>query len=159
MTRKTATFADFDMFKAFADFDPAKTTEQFTKMFQGMEMPKADIDAMMASQRKTLEAFNAANQAALEGVRALSTRQAQIVRDAVADSQAAFDAIGKAKNPKDAVAKQTEFARKAYDKAVVDLSELRDLVNTTNVAASEPINSRIQESFDEVKAISEQFAK
>ena len=159
MTRKTANFADFDMFKAFADFDPAKATEQFTKMFQGMEMPKADIDAMMASQRKTLEAFNAANQAALEGVRALSTRQAQIVRDAVADSQAAFDAIGKAKNPKDVVAKQTEIARKAYDKAVVDLSELRDLVNKTNIAASEPINSRIQESFEEVKAISDQFAK
>lgn len=159
MTRKTPTFADFDVFKAFADFDPTKATEQFAKMFQGMEMPKADIDAMMASQRKTLEAVNAANQAALEGVRALSTRQAQIVRDAVADSQAAFDAIGKAKNPKDVVTKQTELAKKAYDKAVVDLSELRDLVNKTNVAASEPINARIQESFDEVKALSEQFAK
>lgn len=159
MTRKTNPFADFDMFKAFADFDPAKATEQFTKMFQGMEMPKADIDAMMASQRKTLEAFNATNQAALEGVRALSTRQAQIVRDAVADSQAAFDTIGKAKNPKDVVAKQTEIARKAYDKAVVDLNELRDLVAKTNVAASEPINARIQEGFDEVKAISEQLAK
>ncbi|MEQ8665668.1 MAG: TIGR01841 family phasin [Rhodospirillales bacterium] len=159
MTRKTPTFADFDMFKTFADFDPAKATEQFAKMFQGFEMPTADIEAMMASQRKTLEAVNAANQAALEGVRTLSTRQAQIVRDAVADTQAAFDAIGKAKSPKDAVTKQTEIARKAYDKAVADLAGLRDLVNKTNVAASEPINTRIQESFDEVKAISEQLAK
>lgn len=159
MTRKTQSFADFDVLKTFADFDPAKATEQFTKMFQGFEMPKADIDAMMASQRKTLEAVNAANQAALEGVRALSTRQAQIVRDAVADSQAAFDAIGKAKSPKDAVTKQAEIARKSYDKAVADLSELRDLVNKTNVAASEPINARIQEGFDEMKAMSEQFAK
>ena len=159
MTRKTPSFADFDMFKAFADFDPAKATEQFTKMFQGFEMPTADIEAMMASQRKTLEAVNAANQAALEGVRALSTRQAQIVRDAVADSQVAFDAIGKAKSPKDAVTKQAEIARKAYDKAVGDLTELRDLVNKTNIAASEPINARIQEGFDEMKAISQQLAK
>lgn len=159
MTRKTNPFVDFDMFKTFADFDPAKTTEQFTKMFKDMELPKADVEAMMASQRKTLEAMNAANQAALEGVRALSTRQAQIVRDAVADSQAAFDSLGKAKGPKDVVVKQTEIARKAYDKAVADLVELRDLVNKTNVAAVEPINVRIQESFDEVKAISDQFAK
>ena len=104
MTRKTQPFADFDVFKAWTDFDPAKATEQFSKMFQNVEMPKADIDAVMASQRKTLEAVNAANQAALEGVRALSTRQAQIVREAVADSQAAFDAMGKVKSPKDAVA-------------------------------------------------------
>lgn len=159
MTRKTQPFADFDVFKAWSDFDPAKATEQFTKMFQGVDMPKADIDAVMASQRKTLEAVNAANQAALEGVRTLASRQAQIVRDAVADTQAAFEAMGKVKSPKDAVAKQAELARKSYDKAVADLTELRELAFKTNSAASEPINARIQESFDEVKAISETLSK
>eukprot|EP00747_Dinoflagellata_sp_TGD_P108286 gnl/TRDRNA2_/TRDRNA2_170369_c0_seq2.p2 gnl/TRDRNA2_/TRDRNA2_170369_c0~~gnl/TRDRNA2_/TRDRNA2_170369_c0_seq2.p2 ORF type:complete len:117 (-),score=30.45 gnl/TRDRNA2_/TRDRNA2_170369_c0_seq2:47-397(-) len=116
MTRKTQPFGDFDVFKAWTDFDPAKATEQFTKMFQGVEMPKADIDAMMASQRKTLEAVNAANQAALEGVRTLASRQAQIVRDAVSDSQAAFEAMGKVKSPKDAFAKQADNLRVEKEK-------------------------------------------
>lgn len=159
MTRKTNSFADFDVFKTFADFDPTKVAEQFARMFREMEMPKADIEAIVASQRKTLEAFNTANQAALEGVRALSARQAQIVRDAVADSQAALDALGKAKSPKDAVAKQAELARKAYDKAVADLVELRDLANQAGVAASAPINARIQDGFDEVKELSDQLVK
>lgn len=159
MTRKNTTFMDFDPMKAWAGFDPMKAADQFTKMFgdMGVSMPKGmpqvDMDAVMASQRKSLEVMNVVNQKALEGVRAVSERQAEIVRDAVEKSSSAMDVIGKAKTPQEAVEKQAELARKAYDKSVKDLNELRDLVVKTNKEVVDPINVRIQESFDEIKAM------
>lgn len=159
MTRKNSTFTDFDPFKVWTDFDPMKAADQFTKMFGDMGanlpkgMPQVDMDALMASQRKSLEVMNVVNQKALEGVRAVSERQAEIVRDAVEKTSSAMDVLGKTKSPQEAVEKQAEMARKAYDKSVKDLTDLRDLVVKTNKEVVDPINTRIQESFDEIKAM------
>ncbi len=163
MTRKTSPFTEFDPFQAWAGFDPLKAADQFTKMFGDTDkftkmfgvgdMPQTNIDAVMASQRKSMEALTVANQKMLDGVRAVSERQAEIVRDAVAQTSAAMDVLGKAKNPQEVVEKQAELARTAFDKSVKDLTELRELVVKTNKDAVEPINTRIQESFDEIKAI------
>lgn len=153
MTTKNTPFMDFDPLKAWTAFDPAKTADQFTKLFGDMSASQVNIDAIMASQRKSMEALSVANQKMLDGVRAVSERQAEIVRDAVEKTSAAMDVLGKAKNAKEVVEKQAELARKAYDKSVKDLTELRDLVAETNSATVEPINTRIQESFDEIKAI------
>ncbi len=167
MTNKNTPFMDFDPLKAWTAFDPLKAADQFTKMSdqftkmfgdmgmgKGMSIPQTNIDAIMATQRKSMEALNVANQKMLDGVRAVSERQAEIVRDAVEKTSAAMDVLGKAKTPQEAVEKQTELARKAYDKSVKDLTELRDLVVKTSKDAVDPINARIQESFDEIKAIS-----
>jgi len=159
MTRKNSPFTEFDPFKAWTDFDPFNAADQFTKMFGGMEAPQVNINAVMDSQRKSVEALTVANQKMLDGVRAVSERQAEIVRDAVEKSSAAMDVFGKAKNPQDIVEKQAELARKAYDKSVKDLNELRELVVKTNKDVVEPINTRIQESFDEIKAITTAAAK
>ncbi len=166
MTRKNSPFTEFDPFQAWAGFDPLKAADQFTKMFgdtdkftkmfgdMGMGMPQTNIDAVMASQRKSMEALTVANQKMLDGVRVVSERQAEIVRDAVEKTSAAMDVLGKAKTPQEVVEKQSELARKAFDKSVKDLNELRELVVKTNKDAVEPISARIQESFDEIKAIS-----
>lgn len=153
MTRKNTPFTEFDPFKAWSGFDPLKAADQFTKMFGDMGGSQFNIDAVMESQRKSMEAMSLANQKMLDGVRAVSERQAEIVRDAVEKSATAMDLFGKTKNPQDIVEKQAEMARKAYDKSVKDLNELRELVVKTNEDVAEPINTRIQESFDEIKAI------
>lgn len=153
MTRKTSTFADFDPFKVWSGFDPLKAAEQYTKMFGDLNVKQPNIDAVMDSQRKSLEALTVANQKVLDGVRAVSERQAEIVRDAVEKTSSAMEVLGKAKTPQEVVEKQAELARKAYDKSVKDLSELRELVVKTNKDAIEPINARIQEGFDELKSM------
>lgn len=159
MTRKTSTFTDFDPLKVWAGFDPLQASDQFTKMFGDMAMPQINMDAFMTSQRKSMEALNVANQKALDGFRAVSERQAKIVRDAVEKASAAMEDFGKTKNPQEIVEKQAALAKKAYDKSVKDLTELSELVVKTNTDAIEPINARIQESFDELKTISKANGK
>ena len=56
---------DFDMFKSFGQF----------------KAPGFDFEAMMATQRKNMEAATAANQRAFEGMNAMMSRQAEVVRE------------------------------------------------------------------------------
>jgi len=158
MTRKTSPLNEFDPLKMWSGFDPLKTAEQFTKMFgdMGMDMGshQTGIDAVMASQRKSLEALTSANQKMLDGVRAVSERQAEIVRDAVEKTSSAMDVLGKSKTPQEAAEKHAVLVQNAYDKSVRDLTELSDLVVKASKDAAEPITTRIQESFEEIKVIS-----
>ena len=64
-TTGTKSAFDFDMFKVF---------EQF-------KIPGFDMDAIMASQRKNVEAAAAANQRAFEGMSALVRRQTEVARE------------------------------------------------------------------------------
>src|ERR1700730_2491935 len=67
-TEKTETSANgfFDVTKALGDF----------------RLPGLDVEAIVATQRKNLEALTQANQLAIEGVRALAQRQAEIAQQA-----------------------------------------------------------------------------
>ena len=59
-------FLDYDMSKAFSAFS----------------FPGFNVEAMMAAQRKNVEAFTQANQLAIEGVQALARRQVELAREA-----------------------------------------------------------------------------
>jgi hypothetical protein len=63
-TNPSNPFLNFDITKMMADFDPSKMAEEFTKMAGNYKMPTFDVEAIMASQRKNIEALSTANQAA-----------------------------------------------------------------------------------------------
>jgi phasin family protein len=153
MARKNNTTFNFDPMNVFASFDPAKTGEQFTKMFGEFAAPKVDMDAFMAAQRKSLEVMTAANQAAFDGVRAIAERQADMVRESVEATAGAVEAMRTVKEPKDAMEKQADFARTAFDKAVKDSDELRELAVKTGNDVAAPISAHISASMDELSAM------
>jgi len=151
MKQPTNPFMNFDMFKTMTDFDPSKTTEQFSKIFSGMNLPKVDVESFVSSQRKSVEAMNVANQKVLEGVRAVAERQTAIMQAAMENSTGLFQSMGKIKTPQEAVEKQIELAKTSYDKAVKDMNELGSMINKVNTDAVAPINARIQETFTEAR--------
>ena len=161
MNKKTNPFADFDMFKVWTDFDPSKATDQFTKMLTDMNvnMPSVDVEALLASQRKSVEALNQANQKVLEGLRSVTERQSEIMREAMEKSTTAFESMGKAKTPQEAVEKNIELARKSYDKAVKDMGQLGDMITKVNSDAVAPINARIKEGFAEAQSMTTAASK
>ncbi len=154
MTKKTNPFMNFDMYKSWTDFDPSKATEQFTKMFSDMNLPKVDVDALTASQHKSVEALNVANQMVLDGVRAVAERQSEIIQEAVQKSSNMFQSMGNVANPQEAVEKQIDLAKGSYDKAVKDMNELGSMISKVNADAIAPISARIQEGFAEAKTMS-----
>ncbi|NQW00306.1 MAG: phasin family protein [Rhodospirillales bacterium] len=153
MTKASNPFQAFDMSKFTADFDPAKITAEFSKMTKDMNIPTVDVEAVVKTQQKNIEALTAANQSATESVKALAQRQTEIIQESIKQTQAAIDSMTKSKTPQDAAAKQVDFVKTAFESAFSNMRELADFVATTNKENMDKFNSRVAESFEEMQAL------
>lgn len=153
MTKASNPFQAFDMSKFVADFDPSKFSTDFTKMAKDMNIPTIDVDAVMKTQQKNIEALTAANKSATESVKAVAQRQTEIIQETMKETQTAFDKLSKSKTPQDAVAKQADFVKSAFDMAFANMRELAEIATTSNKDSLEKLNARVVESFQELQAI------
>jgi phasin family protein len=127
-------FFDFDVTKVLADF----------------RVPSFDVEGVVASQRKNIEAFTQANQLAVEGFQAVARRQVEIARQAIEEFSAAVRELAQPGSPEDRVAKQAEYSKQALEKGVANARELTEIVTKANSEAFAVLNKRVTESLDEV---------
>jgi len=129
-------FMDMDMSKAFA----------------GLNFPSLDVESMMTSQRKNIEALTHANQLAVESVQAVTKRQVEIARQAFDEASAALRDFAQPSPPEERIAKNAELAKTSFEKAVAGARELTELVTKAQTEAFDIISKRVTESLDEIKA-------
>jgi phasin family protein len=128
----------------FLDFDVTKVMSEF-------RVPSVDVDAVVASQRKNIEALTQANQLAVEGVQAVARRQVEIARQAMEEFSAMIRDLAQPVSPEDRIAKQAEFSKLALEKGLTNARELTEMVAKANTEAFNVINKRLTESLDEVR--------
>jgi len=143
--------AFFDMTKLMKDFDPTKMVDELSKMMKQYKLPGVDMDSVVASQKRNLEALTSANRVAFEGMQAVAKRQAEILQETMNEASKAVDALSKAGSPQDLAAKQAELAKNAFERALSNMRELADMVAKSNQEATNTINTRISASLDEIK--------
>lgn len=141
----------FDITKYMKDVDPGKMMEEFSKMLKQYNLPGVDMDALMASQKKNLEALTMANRVALEGLQAVAKRQAEILQETMNEASKAVDVLSKAGSPTEVAAKQAELAKDAFERALSNMRELAEMVAKSNEEATSTINARISATLDEIK--------
>lgn len=129
----------------FLEFDLSKVLSDF-------KAPGVDIDAIMAAQRKNIEAVTAANQLAVEGLQAILRRQAEIVRQSMEEAGSMVSDVMAAGSPEEKAAKQAELVKTAFEKALANVKELAEMVAKSNTEAADVLTKRVSESLDEVKA-------
>ena len=95
----------------FFDFD-------VTKMMADFRFRPFDIEAVMACQRRNIEALSQANQLAVEGMQAVAKRQIEIARQAVEDVSALLRDLAQPASAEDRIAKNTEYAKQMLEKSV-----------------------------------------
>lgn len=122
-----------------------------TKFLGDYKVPGVDMDSLLASQRKNIEAITAANQLAVEGLQAVIRRQAEILRQSLEESSALMSDLMAAGSPEDKAAKQTDLVKAAFEKALANSRELAELVAKSNTEAAEILSRRFSESLDELK--------
>jgi phasin family protein len=122
-----------------------------TKMLAEFKMPGVDIEQMMSSQRKNIEALTKANQLAIEGMQTVARRQAEIVRGGIEEASALMREMMQPHSPGDRVAHQAEAAKQAIERALGNARELAEIVAKSGNEAFDIINKRVGESLDEVK--------
>jgi phasin family protein len=125
--------------------------EQFSTFVRGLKLPEVDINEIMASQRKNIEAFTKSVQTATEGAAAVARRQAEILGAALEQAKTMMREMTVPGSPTETVAKQTEFAKKAFETAMANARELAEMVETANREAFEIIRKRTSETLDEIR--------
>lgn len=143
----------FDVTKYLKDFDPTKMVEEFSSAMKQFRLPGVNIESVVDSQKKNLEALTSANRVAFEGLQAVAKRQAEILQETMNEASKAVDSVSKAGSPPEMAAKQLEIAKQAFDKAIGNMRELAEMVSKANEAAANTVNGRISATFDEIKEL------
>jgi phasin family protein len=118
----------------------------------GTDIARFDVEAVTASQRKTLSALSQANQLAFEAAQALMRRQVEIGRQAMDDFSALLrDFVQPNGSPADRMARQADYSMAAIEKSLSNALELSELVAKANGEAFGILNKRVTESLDEVR--------
>ena len=127
---------DFDMFKAFNQF----------------KAPGFDMDVIMATQRKNMEAAAAASQSAYESMMALARRQAEVAKEATEAATKAMTDLA-ASSLEERAAKQADMAKTAYTSFFDNSREMMDMAAKTADEAVSLVNARVAASIDETKSV------
>ncbi len=130
----------------FSNFD-------ISQMVGDLKVPGVDVEAILAAQRKNIEALTQANQLAVQGMQAVAKRQAEILSQSMTEVQAAAQELSKAGDAKTMTAKQAELVKSAFEKALANMRELAEMVASSNTEAFDVINKRFAESLNEVKGL------
>jgi phasin family protein len=139
----------------------AKTAaEDFSKMFSGMKMPPMpDGEALLAAQRRNVEAWSTANRIALEGAQAVAKRHMEIMQQTMSELSDQVRALATAEAPGAKAAKQADLLKQSYERAVANTKELTDLIQRANAEAIGALNHRFTEALDEVKQLAAKAEK
>ena len=139
-TQQTNPFANID----FSSFDASK-------MMSDLKLSGVDMQALLAAQRKNIEALTAANQLVVQGMQNVAKRQSEILAQAMAEVATAAQQLASAGSPQERTAKQTELSQRAFEKALANMRELAEMISQSNTQAFEVVNQRVSESLEDLK--------
>ena len=100
--------AESNPFSLFGEMD-------LEKMMKDFKMPGLDVDGLLSSQRKNLEAIGEANKVAMEGMQAVAQRQTEIMREAMEEMAKATQSMAAIGMP------YGEMERKGWFMPVVEI--------------------------------------
>jgi len=116
--------------------------EDLNKLIEKFQLPSVDIDALIDWQRKDMEALIEANRQASEGFKALVERRNEILRETLAEWQAAVKDATSA----EAITKRTEAAQQGVQKAIANFRELSEMEAQSRNNAWRIVQERMQEN-------------
>jgi phasin family protein len=140
--------ADAQTRPSFFDFD-------VVKMMGDFRFRPFDVEAMMACQRRNIEALSQANQLTVEAVQAVARRQIEIARQSLEDMSALLRDLTQPVSPEDRIAKNTEYAKQMLEKSVSNGREIALLATKAGTEAADVLRKRACEGLDELR----EFAK
>lgn len=144
--------------KGFYSFEPEKFAELFksadmTKFFEQAKLPMFDFEAMMAAQKKNMDALVEANKAAAAGYQDLFKKQVSIYEETMAAAQEQLSELKMDQLSPEGASRQADLMKTAFEKAVSNMTELAEAAKKANTEAFEIVQARVKESIEELKAL------
>nr|CAE11935.1 unnamed protein product [Magnetospirillum gryphiswaldense] len=128
------------------DFDISKYMGDF-------KVPGVDVETLVGSQRKNIEALTQANKLAYDGLQAVLKRQVEILRQTMDEVAVVSKDIAEPGNPQDKAAKQAELAKEAFERSLSNMRELAEMIAKANNEAFELLNRRFTQNLDKMRDV------
>ena len=125
----------------------------FSKMMEGYKLPGVDMDALMAAQKKNVDALTKANQTAYEGAQAVSKRQMEIMQKAMEELQSMSKSALDGGEPQEKLQKQADVMKATIETAIKNMREIAEMMSKANTEAFEHINKRVAEAMEEIQGV------
>jgi phasin family protein len=125
--------------------------EQMKAFGARLGLPKVDVDKLVDMNLKNLDALGRSAQAAGEGAKALAEKQREIVEAAFGETSAMVRDFKPAGNPQEIVAKQSEYAKKAFEITMQNTRDVAELTKKTAKEATAILRERLHESLAELR--------
>jgi phasin family protein len=122
-----------------------------TKAFGEFRLPGLDVEAVVTTQRKNLEALTQANQLAAEGVRALAQRQVEIAQQAFQETSALLREWTQPGAPEERLARNVEAVKQAFETGLATARELNEMTTKASTDVFSVITRRMSQGFDELR--------
>lgn len=123
----------------------------FTKFGRELKMPSVDVDAILDHHRKNFEALEKSARATAAGASSVLSHQREVLEASlheIADMAHNYRPSG---NPQEFVGKQADFARKSFETAVRNASEVADMVKKSGTESVDILRGRIKEALAEIR--------
>ena len=138
--------------------NPSRITETLMGKFKDLGVSGLDVDALVASQRKNIEALATASRTAMDGVTAVGKRQAEIFQETMSQTAQSVQSLITAGSPRDIAAKQANLTKEGFAKALRNMRELAEMVTKAQTGAIEAITHRVTESLAELEQMGRKAA-
>jgi len=123
----------------------------FQSMFNSAKIPGLDVEAILAAQKKNVEAMIGANQIVAEGYQAVAKRQAELAQTTLQETQARVTDLMTDASPEGRMAKQAEMVKTGIEQASQSMHEVSEVLRKSQTEAFALIKRRMDESVDEIK--------
>ncbi|MGX5846965.1 phasin family protein [Mesorhizobium sp. PL10] len=129
-------------------------SDSFLDMFSrfGRDLKVPNVEAVLAHHRKNLEALEKSARAGAAGATSLLSRQREMLQDTlreVSDMAQSYRVPG---NPQELMSRQAEFAKKSFEAALKNASEVAEMVKKSGTESVEILRERIKEAMEEIRS-------
>jgi len=132
--------------------DNSSYIDMLRKFGSDLGLPKLNVDELLQSQKKNLEALGQSAKVAAEGAQSVAQKQREVLEAGLREASTLareYKPLGKVHEN---LALQTEFARKVFDIAVKGAQDSASTARQSTTDAVKIIQGRMKENFEEFRA-------
>lgn len=118
-------------------------------LFKQMQIPGIDMESLLDAERQNIEAVRQANETLVKGWQAVAEQQRGILESTVERWRQTMDQ-GTPATPSEAMQRQSELAREAFDEALANMRELAEIAAKSQSEAFDIIRSRVEQRLSEL---------
>jgi phasin family protein len=131
--------------------DPQSYIDMFRNFAGGLGVPKLDVDKLIETQRKNIDALGQSAKAAAGGAQSVAQKQREVLEASLREASTLMRGFQPLGNPQETLSAQTEFARKVFEIAVHGAQETAEMTGKSTTEVVGIIRDRLKESWDEIR--------